>query len=183
MASTGVIEGSSSSGDVTFATAWFSSSGTVVWLNNTTYSEITGFSGTINGTVTGVKVYLIDTYLPLGGSATMDVYLSFDGGSNYSYKNSGTLSGTSTDDITIGAEDELITTGNGWSANIDLSSFTDLSDIRIKGMRTGTSSVMYSNHAEIEIFYEEAEDATPSVKRIKVLSGVFSVKAGKLIVK
>ena len=183
MASTGVIEGSSSSGTVFFATSFHSSTGTVVWINNTSHSEITGFSGTISGTVTGVKVYLIDTYLPLGGNSTMDVYLSFDGGSNYSYKNSGTLSGTSTDDITIGAEDELITTGNGWSANIDLSSFTDLSDIRIKGMRTGTSSVMYSNHAEIEIFYEEAEDATPSVKRIKVLSGVFSVKAGKLIVK
>ena len=181
MASTGVIEGSSSSGNCFFPTAWFSSTGTVVWINNTSHSEITGFSGTIDGTVTGVKVYLIDTYLPLGGTSTMDVYLSFDGGSNYSYKNSGTLSGTSTDDVTIGAEDELITTGNGWSANIDLSSFTDLSDIRIKGMKAGTSSVLYSNHAEIEIFYEDA--ATPTVKRIKVLSGVFSVKAGKLIVK
>ena len=181
MATTGVIEGSSSSGTCFFSTRWFSSSGTVVWASAGTNSEITGFSGTISGTVTGVKVYLVDTYLPLGGTGGLDIYLSFDGGSNYSYKSSGNLSTTSSDDVVVGADDELITTGNGWSANIDLSSFTDLSDIRIKGV--GGSPIVYSNHAEIEIFYEEAATATIISQRLRLSSGNLNLKAGKLKLK
>jgi len=141
---TGYVTGSSSSGNAIFNTVWWNSGGIVVWTSAGQTSTVAGYSGSI-GQVTGCLVKLIDTYDPLNqGDRSLDVQISFDGGSTFSTASgSGALGNTSTTDIQIGSR------FHAWGLTPPTT--LDLSDVRVKG--TNVNGVVYSKQAQIKLYY------------------------------
>ena len=176
MADTGILSGTSSSGTTTLnSTGWHQEAGITVFLGAGQHCTVTGFSGTIDGTVDGVIVHLEDTYDPIGPSPVAgagDVQISLDGGSNFSSAiGTGDLGTSGTADLEIGGS------GNDWG--LDWTGFTDISNIRVK--MTSTGDLIYSDRARIQIYYTP----TPSVLPAKIIirSGNLNLKGGSIKLK
>ena len=173
MADTGILSGTSSSGNAIIGSnAWFELAGNVGWLTNQTCTVI-GFSPDIptGSTIVGAIVHLTNTYA-LTTPSVLDIQLSIDGGSNFSDAiSTGNLTTTASDDVEVGDSSEL------WG--LDWSDFkgANISDIQIKGTSTA-AGVPLSAMAQIQIYYEDAVLHTTSI-----VSGKLILKSGKLTIK
>ena len=168
MADTGILSGTSSSGNAIIGSiAWFELAGNVGWLTNQTCTVI-GFSPDIptGSTIVGAIVHLTNTYA-LTTPSVLDIQLSIDGGSNFSDAiSTGNLTTTASDDVEVGDSSELW--GLDWS---------NLGDIQIKGTSTG-AGVPLSAMAQIQIYYQPPLEHTTSI-----ISGKVILKSGKLTIK
>ena len=171
MADTGILSGTSSSGNaIVGSTAWFELVGSVGWLTSQNCTVI-GFSLDIptGSTIVGAIVHLTNTYA-LTTPGVLDIHLSIDGGSNFSDAiSTGNLSTTFTDDVEVGDSSEL------WG--LDWPSSENLGAIHIKGTSTG-AGVPLSDMAQIQIYYQE-----PLVHTTSIISGKVILKSGKLTIK
>ena len=144
---TGLLSGTSSSGNTFFNTVWWNAStGIVVWQSAGRQTTITGLSGTLSQQVVGVEIFLQNTYDPSNtGSTSFNVQISLDGGDNYSDAiNTGTLNNTSTQDYTLGSSTN--TWGLTWPSTLDYS------NLRIKG--TSVGGAVYSTSAQIKFYFK-----------------------------
>ena len=168
MADTGILSGTSSSGNaIVGSTAWFELAGSVGWLTSQNCTVI-GFSLDIptGSTIVGAIVHLTNTYA-LTTPGVLDIQLSIDGGLNFSDAiSTGNLTTTASDDVEVGDSSELW--GLDWS---------NLGDIQIKGTSTGLG-VPLSDMAQIQIYYQE-----PLVHTTSIISGKVILKSGKLTIK
>ena len=168
MADTGILSGTSSSGNaIVGSTAWFELTGNVGWLTSQNCTVI-GFSLDIptGSTIVGAIVHLTNTYA-LTTPGVLDIQLSIDGGLNFSDAiSTGNLTTTASDDVEVGDSSELW--GLDWS---------NLGDIQIKGTSTGLG-VPLSDMAQIQIYYQE-----PLVHTTSIISGKVILKSGKLTIK
>tara|TARA_Y100000592_G_scaffold97517_1_gene168420 strand:+ start:4237 stop:5562 length:1326 start_codon:yes stop_codon:yes gene_type:complete len=144
---TGLLSGTSSSGNVFFNNVWFNpSSGIVVWQSAGRVCTITDFSGTLNTQVIGAEVFVQNTYTNSAGSGTnkLNIQISIDGGTNFSDAiATPALNETTTTDYTLG--DSKNTWGLTWPSTLDYS------NIRIKG--TSVGGAVFSTSAQIKFYF------------------------------
>ena len=146
---TGLLSGTSSTGNTFFNTVWWNpSTGLVAWQSAGRQTTVTGLSGTLSGDIVGVEVFLQNTYDPSDtGNVSLNVQISLDGGDNYSDAiSTGTLNNTSTQDYTLGGSTN--TWGLTWPSTLDYS------NLRIKG--TSVGGVIYSTSAQIKFYFKNS---------------------------
>lgn len=166
---TGLLSGTSSSGNTLFNTVWWNpSTGLVVWQSAGRQTTITGLSGTLSADIVGVEVFVQNTYDPNNsGARSMNIQISLDGGDNYSDAiSTGTLNNTSTQDYTLGSSTN--TWGLTWPSTLDYS------NLRIKG--TSVGGVIYSTSAQIKFYFR---NSPPPVHQQSVVSRTHNFRISK----
>tara|TARA_E500000305_G_C3938626_1_gene196387 strand:- start:123 stop:656 length:534 start_codon:yes stop_codon:yes gene_type:complete len=161
--------------NVAFSGLWITEGGgIIVFFASSGTQTVDGFEndGTLpaGATVVGAEVLLLNTYIS-SGTGTFDIQLSIDGGSNFSSSiTSGTINTTQTNDFTLGGSSNL------WG--LDWSSFSDLSNLQVKGLNGSTN--IFSDHVQIKLHYTAAAQ---SPSGIKLKGGTFTLKGGTLTIK
>tara|TARA_Y100001973_G_C5206400_1_gene341798 strand:- start:1182 stop:1697 length:516 start_codon:yes stop_codon:yes gene_type:complete len=144
-------------------------SGYIIFVGSSATQTLSGYSGTINGIVTGAEVFLDNTYGTINGSATFDIQISNNGGSTFSSAiNTGTLGTTQTNREFLGSSTNL------WG--LDWYGFNNLSSIKIKG-KNGTGQSVSSRHAYVKIHYRDVESS------LKLKGTKMHLKGGKFTIK
>ena len=166
---TGLLSGTSSTGNTFFNTVWWNpSTGLVAWQSAGRQTTVTGLSGTLSADIVGVEVFVQNTYDPSNtGNVSLNVQISLDGGDNYSDAiNTGTLNNTSTQDYTLGGSTN--TWGLTWPSTLDYS------NLRIKG--TSVGGLLYSTSAQIKFYFR---NSAPPVHQQSVVSRTHNFRISK----
>ena len=147
MANTGWIAGNASSGNAFFCSsavyAVLQSAVAFVVSTGRDTCSVTGFSGTISGTVTGVEVQLYGHY-NTNGVNHVGVQISNNGGSSFSSAiNTADFGGSATDYVLGGSTNDW---GLSWGG------FSDLSNLQLKSVAAG-GVVAVGTHAEMKVYY------------------------------
>ena len=148
--------------------------GIIVFFASSGTQTVDGFEndGTLpaGATITGAEVELQNTYVS-SGTGTIDIQLSINGGSSFSSSiTSPTLTTDSLADYIVGSSTQL------WG--LDWSSFSDLSQLQLKGLNGSTN--IFSDHVRLKLHYE---DSTIRVGPFKLESGAkLQVSSGKFLI-
>ena len=156
-----------------FTNFWINEGGgIIVFVASSGVQVVDGFEndGSLPGgaTITGAEVKLKDTYVS-SGTGTFDIQISIDGGSAFSSAiTSGTIGTDSGISYTLGGSSNL------WG--LDWSSFSDLSQLQVKGLNGSTN--IFSDHVYIKLHYTAG--TTPLAK---LKTGTVILKAGSFTIK